>query len=157
MVFGKLTTFLEVGHFSNCRFSFYFSGVRCSATTCSTPVSTARTSWTSESGKTTEIRLLVLMGLRSQPREDSNISPAQAVYGAPMVLPNQFLSIDDNETMNKFLVQINNILNNSSLPRHNVAADRELPEDLPPDFGPRTASGYWRRFRRRSRCSDVGF
>ena len=76
----------------------------------------------------------VLLGLRSQPREDSNISPAQAVYGAPLVLPNQFLSIDDNETMNKFLVQINNILNNSSLPRHNVAADRELPEDLPPDL-----------------------
>ncbi|MFN9898035.1 MAG: hypothetical protein ACK55Z_04395, partial [bacterium] len=27
----------------------------------------------------------VLMGLRSQPREDSNISPAQAVYGTPLV------------------------------------------------------------------------
>jgi hypothetical protein len=50
------------------------------------------------------------------------------------VNPNQFLSIDDNETMNKFLVQINNILNNSSLPKHNVAGNRELPEDLPPDL-----------------------
>ena len=90
----------------------------------------------------------VLMGLRSQPREDSNISPAQAVYGAPMVLPNQFLSIDDNETMNKFLVQINNILNNSSLPRHNVAADRELPEDLPPDLW--AADRVWVR-----RCGHV--
>jgi hypothetical protein len=49
-------------------------------------------------------------------------------------VPNQYLSIDDNVTMNEFLVQINNILNNSSLPRHNVAADRELPEDLPPDL-----------------------
>jgi hypothetical protein len=37
----------------------------------------------------------VLLGLRSQPREDSNISPAQAVYGTPLVLPNQYLSIDD--------------------------------------------------------------
>ncbi len=36
----------------------------------------------------------VLLGLRSQPREDSNISPAQAVYGTPLVLPNQYLSID---------------------------------------------------------------
>ncbi|MFO0007018.1 MAG: hypothetical protein ACK559_38475, partial [bacterium] len=65
------------------------------------------------------------MGLRTQPREDSNISPAQAVYGTLLVLPNQFLSIDDNETMNKFLVQSLNILHTSSLPRHNVAADRE--------------------------------
>jgi hypothetical protein len=91
----------------------------------------------------------VLMGLRSQPREDSNISPAQAVYGTPLVLPNQFLSIDDDETMNKFLVQINNILNNSSsLPRHNVAADRELPEDLPPDLW--AADRVWVR-----RCGHV--
>jgi hypothetical protein len=64
------------------------------------------------------------------------------------VLPNQFLSIDDNETMNKFLVQINNILNNSSLPRHNVAADRELPEDLPPDLW--AADRVWVR-----RCGHV--
>jgi hypothetical protein len=49
-------------------------------------------------------------------------------------VPNQYLSIDDTVTMNEFLVQINNILNNYSLPRHNVAADRELPEDLPPDL-----------------------
>jgi hypothetical protein len=76
----------------------------------------------------------VLLGFRFQPREDSNISPAQAVYGTPLVLPNQFLSIDNNVTMNEFLVQINNILNNSSLPRPNVAADRELPEDLPPEL-----------------------
>ena len=46
----------------------------------------------------------VLLGLRSQPREDSNISPAQAVYGTPLVLPNQYLSIDDTVTMNEFLV-----------------------------------------------------
>jgi hypothetical protein len=90
----------------------------------------------------------VLLGLRYQPREDSNISPAQAVYGTPLVLPNQFLSIDDTVTMNKFLVQINNILNNSSLPRHNVAADRELPEDLPPDLW--AADRVWVR-----RCSYV--
>jgi hypothetical protein len=64
------------------------------------------------------------------------------------VLPNQYLSIDDNVTMNEFLVQINNILNNSSLPRQNVAADRELPEDLPPDLW--TADRVWDR-----RCGHV--
>ncbi len=46
--------------------------------------------------------------------------------------------------MNEFLVQINNILNNSSLPRHNVAADRELPPDL------WTADRVWVR-----RCGHV--
>jgi hypothetical protein len=45
--------------------------------------------------------------------------------------------------MNEFLVKINNILNNSSLPRHNVAADRELPEDLQPDLW--TADRVWVR------------
>ncbi len=87
----------------------------------------ANASWTAELP-------WALLGLRSQPREDSNISPAQAVYGTPLVLPNQYLSIYDTVTMNEFLVQINNILNNSSLPSHNFAVDRELPEDLPPDL-----------------------
>jgi transposase InsO family protein len=35
----------------------------------------------------------VLLGLRSSPREDTNLSPAQALYGTPLVLPNQYLSI----------------------------------------------------------------
>jgi hypothetical protein len=51
--------------------------------------------------------------------------------------------MDDNVTMNEFLVQINNILNNPSLPRHNVAADMELPVDLPPDLW--TADRVWVR------------
>jgi hypothetical protein len=55
----------------------------------------ANTSWTAELP-------WVLLGLRSQPREDSNISSAEAVYGTPLVLPNQYLSIDDTVTMNEF-------------------------------------------------------
>ncbi len=55
----------------------------------------ANASWTAELP-------WVLLGLRLQPREDSNISPAQAVYGTPLVLPNQYLSIDDTVTMNEF-------------------------------------------------------
>jgi hypothetical protein len=31
------------------------------------------------------------------PREDTNISPAQALYGTPLVLPNQYLSINNNK------------------------------------------------------------
>jgi hypothetical protein len=30
----------------------------------------------------------VLLGLHAQPREDTGLSPAEAVFGAPIVLPN---------------------------------------------------------------------
>jgi hypothetical protein len=63
-------------------------------------------------------------------------------------LPNQYLSISDENTMNEFLVQINNILNNPSLSRHNVPADQELPEDLPPALW--AADRVWVR-----RCGHV--
>jgi hypothetical protein len=33
----------------------------------------------------------VLLGLRAQPREDTGLSPAEAVFGTPIVLPNKFL------------------------------------------------------------------
>jgi hypothetical protein len=33
----------------------------------------------------------VLLGLRAQPREDTGLSPAEAVFGTPIVLPNDFL------------------------------------------------------------------
>jgi hypothetical protein len=39
---------------------------------------------------------LVLLGLRSAPREEDNISPAQAVFGTPIVLPGQFLDTSAN-------------------------------------------------------------
>jgi transposase InsO family protein len=42
----------------------------------------------------------VLLGLQSSPREDTNISPAQALYGTPLVLPNQYLS-KNNEQNNE--------------------------------------------------------
>jgi hypothetical protein len=73
----------------------------------------------------------VLLGLRSTPREDTNISPAQPLYGTPLVLPNQYLSINNKQTKNEFIIQIDKILNNLPMTRHNTAADKELPEDLP--------------------------
>ncbi len=36
----------------------------------------------------TEELPLVLLGLRTQPRKDTGLSPAEAVFGAPIVLPN---------------------------------------------------------------------
>jgi hypothetical protein len=45
----------------------------------------------------------VLLGLRSTPRDDTNISPAQALYGTPLVLPNKYPSINNEQTMNEFI------------------------------------------------------
>jgi hypothetical protein len=83
----------------------------------------------------------VLLGLRSTPRRDTNISPAQAFYGTPLVLPNQCLSINNEQTMNEFIFQIEKIKKNLPMTRHNTAVDQELPEDLPRSCGPRTTSG----------------
>jgi hypothetical protein len=73
----------------------------------------------------------VLLGLRSTPREDTNISPAQPLSGTPLVLPNQYLSINNEQTKNEFIIQIDKILNNLPMTRHNTEADKELPVDLP--------------------------
>jgi hypothetical protein len=37
----------------------------------------------------------VLLGLSAQLREDTSLSPAEAVFGAPIVLPNEFLQGDE--------------------------------------------------------------
>jgi hypothetical protein len=38
----------------------------------------------------------VLLELWAQPREDTGLSPADAVFGAPSVLPNEFLQNEEN-------------------------------------------------------------
>jgi hypothetical protein len=72
----------------------------------------------------------VLLGLRAQPREDAGLSPAEAVFGAPIVLPNEFL---ENEEM-----LVDAIIKNCSktlhvpavsLSRNNYSA--QLPSELP--------------------------
>jgi hypothetical protein len=45
-------------------------------------------------GTWSEELLFVLLGLRAQPREDTGHSPAEAVFGAQIVLPNEFLQND---------------------------------------------------------------
>jgi hypothetical protein len=37
----------------------------------------------------------VLLGLRAQPREDTGLSPAEAVFGAQIVFPNEFFQNDE--------------------------------------------------------------
>jgi hypothetical protein len=43
---------------------------------------------------------------------DTDISLAQALYGTPLVLPNSYLSINNKQTMNEFIIQIDKILKN---------------------------------------------
>jgi transposase InsO family protein len=37
----------------------------------------------------------VLLSLRVQPRKDTGLSPAESVFGAPIVLPNEFVQSDE--------------------------------------------------------------
>ncbi len=37
----------------------------------------------------------MLFGLRAQSREDTGLSPAEAVFGTPIVLPNEFLQNEE--------------------------------------------------------------
>ncbi len=76
----------------------------------------------------------VLLGLRAAPREDNGSTPAQEVFGTPLILPGQFL--DSPEIPPKiFLEQFSKTLSTAehSATRHNTAAHRpppQLPDDL---------------------------
>ncbi len=84
----------------------------------------------------------VLLGLRAQPREDTGLSPADAVFGAQIVLPNEFLQ-NDELSVDAIIKNFSKSLHVSapSLPRHNSSTDlpSELPAKLlsaPPRLGP---------------------
>ncbi len=80
-------------------------------------------------------------GLRAQPREDTGLSPAAAVFGAQIVLPNEFLQ-NDEFSVDTIVKHFSETLHVSapSLPRHNSSTDlpSELPAELlspPPSYG----------------------
>jgi hypothetical protein len=75
----------------------------------------------------------ILLGLHAQPREDPGLSLAEAVFGAPIVLPNEFLQNEE--------IPVNSVIKNfsktldataSSLPRHNCSL--QLPSELPAEL-----------------------
>jgi hypothetical protein len=75
----------------------------------------------------------VLLGLRAQPREDTGLSPAEAVFGAQIVLPNEFLQNDElsvDTIVKKFAKTLH--VSALSLPRHNSSTD--LPSGLPAEL-----------------------
>ena len=75
----------------------------------------------------------MLLGLRAQPREDTGLSPAEAVFGAQIVLPNEFLQ-NDELSVDSIVKKFSETLHVSapSLPRHNSSA--QLPNELPGDL-----------------------
>jgi hypothetical protein len=75
----------------------------------------------------------VLLGLRAQPREDTGLYPAEAVFGAQIILPNEFLQNDElsvETIVNKFSKTLH--VSAPSLPWHNSSTD--LPSKLPAEL-----------------------
>ncbi len=74
----------------------------------------------------------VFLGLRAQPREDIGLSPAEAVFDAQIVLPNEFLQ-NDEFSVDVIVKKCSKTLHVSApLPRHNSSTDlrRELLAEL---------------------------
>jgi hypothetical protein len=71
----------------------------------------------------------VLLGLRAQPREDTGLSPAETVFGTPIVLPNEFLQNEEIsvDAIIKFFLKTLQVPA-ISFPRHNSSA--QLPDEL---------------------------
>ncbi len=71
-----------------------------------------------------------LLGLRAQPREDTGLSPAEADFGAQIVLPNEFLQNDEFSVDDIITIFFKTLhVSAPSLPRHNSST--ELPSKLP--------------------------
>jgi hypothetical protein len=77
----------------------------------------------------------VLLGLRAAPRADDSSTPAQEVFGTPLILPGQFLDLPEIPPKN-FLEQFSKTLNAAehTATRHNTAAAHQLPPRLPDDL-----------------------
>jgi hypothetical protein len=75
----------------------------------------------------------VLLELRAQPREDTGLSPAEAVFDAQIVLLNEFLQ-NDELSVDTIVKKFSKTLHVSapSLPRHNSST--ELPSELPAEL-----------------------
>jgi hypothetical protein len=71
-------------------------------------------------------------GIRAQLREDTGLSPAEAVFGGQIVLPNKFLQNDEFSVtiFQKFSKTLH--VSAPSLPRHNSSTD--LPSELPAEL-----------------------
>jgi transposase InsO family protein len=87
----------------------------------------------------------VLLGLRAAAREDDGSTPAQAVFGSPLILPGQFFDSPELPS-NIFLEQFSKTLSAAehTATSHNNAAARRPPPQLPDDLA-RAPSVFVRR------------
>ena len=78
----------------------------------------------------------ILLGLWAQPREDTGPSAAEAVFGAPLVLPGQFLHQPEPPGQ-EFLDQLRQAMSNfqPAPVRHNTGERSAAPAELPPALG----------------------
>jgi hypothetical protein len=74
-----------------------------------------------------------LLGLRAQPRKDTGLSPSEAVFGPPIVLPNEFLQ-NEEISVDSIIISFSKTLDvpATSLPRHNSST--QLPSELPAEL-----------------------
>jgi hypothetical protein len=75
----------------------------------------------------------VLLGLSAHPREDTGLSPAEAVFGAPIVLLNEFLQNKELSVDSIIKIFFKTLhVPATSLPRHNSST--RLPSELPAEL-----------------------
>ena len=74
----------------------------------------------------------VMLGIRATPREDTDITPAQAVFGSSLVLPGQ-IATDPETSLDNFMSTIKATLSRSKnlSAQHNTAAAWIHPTELP--------------------------
>ena len=72
---------------------------------------------------------LVLLGLRSVPKEDTGFSTSEAVYGAPLTLPGEFLDSDELPSPS-FLHKIEDAISGFSSTHHHRTPKSVIPADL---------------------------
>ena len=77
----------------------------------------------------------VMLGLRAAPREEDAISPAQAVFGTPIILPGQLLNPSEMQ-LTEFLSKTAKTLGaaKNTVARHNTASQRAAPPTIPDDL-----------------------
>ena len=74
----------------------------------------------------------VLLGLRATPREDSATSASEAVYGSDLILPNQFLIVQDPPSKQFFEELRNSMSGFRPVPaRHNTSSASIKPDAIP--------------------------
>ncbi len=77
----------------------------------------------------------ILLGLQAQPREDTGVSAAESVFGAPLVLPGQYLHQQE-PPQQKFFEQLRLAMSGFQLTpaHHNLSGSAAAPVELPADL-----------------------